>query len=607
MNKQETLVVVALFALLMGWMWNQNRLARDRLLDRPPEAPVQAPVDVAPAVAPTPEALPPTETPPSPEPVQPPAPVVTGLPEVRVTNRVDDVEMVFSSKGGVLHSVTLHDPQFRRELDPDSGPTRFVFDEAPAFLLEGIPGISRQSDFELYALPAGTGVDMRVRTDQGLEVERRFRIAPDYRVSVSDRFVHRGEQPLSISTNRIFLGAMAPGGSKTDALGVDTLPLREGRSKVRHWETRDLPALFGAAGGGCARRPAVTAHTPLRVSGEDPRPQRWVALKNRFFVQLMRSETPNVGVDVHARRDVAKADLSIDRVHAALRFPPMTFARGDSLEREVHAYVGPKRLSLLRRLGHGEDGVMQFGIFAWLCRWLLPTLNALYWVIPNYGVAIILLTILVRILFWPVTHRSTESMKRLQELQPQIKAIQQEFKDNPQQMQQETWKFYKEHKVNPMASCLPMLVQIPVFIALFTVLRSAVELRFAPFLWVRDLSEPEGLLAGVLPIPLNILPLLMSATMAWQQHLTPTAGDPQQRKMMMFMPVMMLFFFYTMPSALVLYWTTSQLMAIGQMLIQRKRKALKDAAANGGTDAGAQPAMLTRQMRRQLQRSGPSK
>jgi YidC/Oxa1 family membrane protein insertase len=135
---------------------------------------------------------------------------------------------------------------------------------------------------------------------------------------------------------------------------------------------------------------------------------------------------------------------------------------------------------------------------------------------------------------------------------------------------------YKEHKVNPMSGCLPMVVQIPVFIALFSVLRSAVELRFAPFLWIRDLSEPENLLVGVLPLPLNILPLFMTATMVWQQHLTPTAGDPQQKKMMAFMPVVMLFIFYNMPSALVLYWSTSQCLAIAQLLIQKRRGSGQD-------------------------------
>ena len=238
---------------------------------------------------------------------------------------------------------------------------------------------------------------------------------------------------------------------------------------------------------------------------------------------------------------------------------------------ESHYYVGPKDYSLLKALARHQVDVMSFGRLKPLCIVLLRTLNALHRFIPNYGVAVILLTILVKVVFWPVTHKSTESMKAMQKIQPLIADIRKKHKDKPQKIQQETMALYKEHKVNPMMGCLPILVQIPVFIALFTVLRSAVELRFAPFLWIRDLSEAENLFAGVLPIPLNILPLLMTATTIWQQKLMPQTGDAQQQKMMTFMPIVMLFIFYSMASALVLYWTVSQFLSIVQLLWQRWR------------------------------------
>jgi YidC/Oxa1 family membrane protein insertase len=189
----------------------------------------------------------------------------------------------------------------------------------------------------------------------------------------------------------------------------------------------------------------------------------------------------------------------------------------------------------------------------------------------------------------------------MQELQPKLKEVQAKFKDNPQKMQQETWALYRENKVNPMSSCLPMLIQIPVFIALFTVLRSAVELRYAPFLWIGDLSEPENLFAGVLPLPLNILPFLMSGTMALQSYLTPSMGDPQQQKMMMIMmPIMMLFMFYSFPSALSLYWTVSQVLSIVQMLMIRRSTAHK-LDPHGG-DGVTVESPQTRQQRRQTAR-----
>jgi len=262
-----------------------------------------------------------------------------------------------------------------------------------------------------------------------------------------------------------------------------------------------------------------------------------------------------------------------DRVAAAIHFAGRSLTAGETYHRTLSYYVGPKEFSSIAPLGLHKQEIMDFGKLRWLCEGLLWSLNKLYWLIPNYGIAIILLTLIVRIIFWPLTHKGTESMKRMQALQPQIKELQEKYRDKPQKLQQETMALYRENKVNPLGGCLPMLVQIPVFFALFNVLRSAVELRFAPFLWVKDLSAAENLLVGVSPIPINLLPILMTVTQIWQQKLTPAAGDPAQQKMMMWMmPIMMLMFLYSMPAALVLYWTANQVMMIIQLYWQRRMK-----------------------------------
>ena len=194
----------------------------------------------------------------------------------------------------------------------------------------------------------------------------------------------------------------------------------------------------------------------------------------------------------------------------------------------------------------------------------------------GYGVAIIILTILIRLIFHPLHKKSTDSMKKMQEIQPLIKSLQDKYKNDPKKLQQETMMLYKEKKVNPMGGCLPMFIQIPIFIALYTILRGAIELRYVDFLWINDLSAPENLFAGKIPIPfnsndaLNILPILMAGSMILQQKMTSaaTAITPEQKQqqqiMMFMMPIMMLFFFYDMPSGLVLYWTVSNLLMIGQ-------------------------------------------
>jgi len=178
-----------------------------------------------------------------------------------------------------------------------------------------------------------------------------------------------------------------------------------------------------------------------------------------------------------------------------------------------------------------------------------------------------LITIIIRVLFWPLMAKSTRSMKRMQALQPQIKALQAKYKDDPMKLQRKTMELWKEHKVNPMSGCLPMLIQTPVFIGFYTMLRTAIELRGARFLWVRDLSKPDTLF--MIPgtnFPFNLLPLLMGGAMLWQSHLTPPSPgmDPSQAKIMRYLPLIFLVILYNYSAGLALYWTVNNLLTILQ-------------------------------------------
>ena len=333
---------------------------------------------------------------------------------------------------------------------------------------------------------------------------------------------------------------------------------------------------------------------PLASAHEISSASEWIAVKNDYFLTaILKGSEAASGFSAVVTRQENVEQYIPKSVSASASFSSL------KAERAYTLYVGPKKQSVLWDLGLRD--VMDFGMWRWLCYGMVWILNLFHSLIPNYGVAIILLTIFVRILFWPLTHKSTVGMRKMQEIQPLIKEIQAKYKDNPQRLQQETWQLYREHKVNPLSSCLPMVIQIPVFFALFVVLRGAVELRYASFLWINDLSQPEALGADSwFPFfgGLNILPLLMAATMALQSALSPSSGEKsQQRMMMVFMPLMMLFMFYNFASALSLYWTLSQVFSIAQTWwIRKKYGAPTKAAGVVVPDAVEMP--QTRQMRR---------
>lgn len=241
-------------------------------------------------------------------------------------------------------------------------------------------------------------------------------------------------------------------------------------------------------------------------------------------------------------------------------------------------YFGPKELDGLKNLGHDLDRSVDFGWFDILGKPMLWMLNFFYSFIGNYGVAIILLTILIKMIFWPITQRGMKSMKNMQKLQPKMAKLREKYKNDPQQMNQEMMALYKTYKVNPLGGCLPMLIQIPFFFAFYKVLLSTIELRHAPFmLWINDLSAPDRLMIGF-DIPylhgIPVLTLLMGASMYIQQKMTPTTADPMQAKIMQFLPIVFTFIFINFASGLVLYWFVNNLLAIlQQYLINRQKKA----------------------------------
>jgi YidC/Oxa1 family membrane protein insertase len=238
---------------------------------------------------------------------------------------------------------------------------------------------------------------------------------------------------------------------------------------------------------------------------------------------------------------------------------------------KIPLYLGPKKTQALEQAGHELSRALYYSKYQILdvtADYLVRFLRYCNQWTHNYGFSIILLTIIIKILFIPLTHKSMKSMKRMQELQPQLTKLKEKYKDDREQLNRATMELFKENKVNPIGGCWPILLQLPVFIALYQALSYAIELRHASFICVpsiyvciNDLSAPD---------PYYVTPVLMGASMALQQWLTPSAGDPMQRKMMMAMPLVLTYLFLSFPAGLVLYWLVNNILSIGQQLVTNK-------------------------------------
>lgn len=226
-------------------------------------------------------------------------------------------------------------------------------------------------------------------------------------------------------------------------------------------------------------------------------------------------------------------------------------------------YSGPKDLEILRSLGRDLEKAIDFGMFDIIAKPLLYTLKYLNNVTHNYGIAIIILTIIIKILFFPLTHKSYKSMKAMKDLQPKIQALRKKYENDKEQLNRETMSLYRSYKVNPLGGCLPLLIQFPIFIAFYWVLLGSIELRHVPFmLWIKDLSAHD---------PYYVTPIIMGVTMFIQQKMTPTVGDPAQAKVMLAMPIVFTFMFLKFPSGLVIYWMVNNILQIFQQLYIDKR------------------------------------
>jgi len=479
------------------------------------------------------------------------APAIPKMPEKEIVVETPLYKAIFTNSGPTIKSFELK--KYRQNIDPDSPLIQLVNPDnntTDFFLMNfrtpsSVQGkrMVYQVDREAIRLAPGSSPKNLVFssvTPEGLLITQTFRFYPDrYEIDMD----------MNVSNQ-----------TEVSATGVVT-------AEIKVWRPQEKKGYYSYVGFVLLLNDKLEEVEIEEVSEEKTinGQIKWVAYENDYFMSAVIPEELSKGT--------FEGRLSSSQLLEGTHFaPPVSLNPSQQMSSLYTLYFGPRDLEILKEVGAGLDKAIDFGWFDIIAKALFYVLIFFNKFIDNYGVSIILLTILVKLLFWPLTHKSYKSMKEMQKLQPIMAKIREKHKNDKQKMNTEMMGLYKTYKVNPLGGCLPMIIQLPVFFALFRLLGSAIELRHAPFMfWIKDLSAPDRLFHFPFSIPfmappygIPVLTLLMGASMFIQQKMTPTPGDPAQAKMMMFMPIIFTFMFINFPSGLVLYWLVNNLLSIGQ-------------------------------------------
>jgi YidC/Oxa1 family membrane protein insertase len=502
-------------------------------------------------------------------------------PEEILTVSNADLVWNFTTRGGGLKTVDLksYPAVIRRGAAPASETNLASLNHnAPLPVLALVDdALAGDDDFTLTR--AGAVVRAERILTNGLRVVKEFEISTNHLFKARLWLENTSTQPLSLPSHQVIAGTAT-------AIGPLDDPTAMGAFWYNGIKAQDIKdSWFANRTLGCF--PGV----PRWQYQEGASNVFWAAVHNQFFALAVIPANPAPAVVIDKIRVPAPdtngptnsmTALLTNGYQTALVYPATTLAPGQSVETAYQIYAGPKEYKRLaeiaQRMGNELDAVMDFGgLFGFFSKLLLRSMNGLHDMGLPYGLTIIGITIIIKFLFWPLTNASTKSQKRMQALQPQLKAIADKYKDDAAKRNEKTMEFYKQHKLNPMGSCLPTLLQLPVFFGFYYMLRGAIELRGAHFLWAFDLSQPDTV-ASLGGFPVNPLPLIMGATQLWQSHMMPPSPgmDPGQQKLMRYMPLMFILFFYRMAAGLTLYWTVQNLLSILQL---RLTSATGDPAA----------------------------
>src|SRR5947207_5885917 len=528
-----------------------------------------------PAVAPGPTAVPLSPIPalvagtpaPSSPPTATPAEAAPAFQEQIETLRNSDVELRLTNRGGgVAEAVLLnHKAEQNKPVVLNSS------EHMPIGAIVDNPAVPVLPEYKI--MRQGDAVQFEYTTAERVIIRKKlfFQKSPE----TKDNFVaeldvdleNAGAQPYSKTGYFIALGSAVPLHPKDYPSYTRLAWCVDGRTKGIDvgW--------FGGGGGffGLGQHPARALYEQSVAGAE------WVAVSNQFFTTLVAPLGAKANNAWARRFDVTHwADQKAFAIEGALGMPGFQLQPGQTYTAKFEIYAGPKIYHRLAQLEHNEAEVMDFGIFKIVCQFLLNFMNLLHSWLKDYGLAILALTTVIKLVLWPIQNKANRSMRQMSALSPKMQELREKYKDDPTRMNKEVMKLYKSYGINPVGGCLPMVIQIPIFFGLFKMLGQAVELRNAKFLWVRDLSQPDTVTHLHLPfltwpVPINIIPLCMAATQIWLMQMTPKTGDATQRRVMMFTPLIFLFICYNFAAALALYYTTQNLFSILQFYQNKKQ------------------------------------
>lgn len=513
---------------------------------------------------------------PAPGPIPTPSPVVSipAFAEKWETLRNEDVELRLTNRGaGISEAVLL-----KHAVENGERVVLNSADHTPIGAIIEQPAAPVLPEFTIVRGDDGS-VQFDRKTPESVNVRKKFFFPPttekkdNFVAEMDVDFRNDGPQPYTNAGYFVSLGSTRPLHSRDMPTNTRLVWCVDGKVKEIN------AGWFTGSGGfvGLGQRMAAPLYQESVANAE------WVAVSNQFFTTILVPLTAKANA-VWGRR--VETNLSPDQkragIEGAFGMPGFTLQPGQANSAHFQMWIGPKLYHRLARLEHDEAEIMNFGWFKLVSQALLNFMNFLYGIVGNYAVAIVLLTACVKGVLWPLQNKANKSMRKMSALAPKMQALKEKYKDDPTRMNQEVMKLYKEHGVNPVGGCLPMMIQIPIFFGLFSMLGQVAELRNASFLWVHDLSQPDTIFTVPLPIiplglftlgpiPINVLPLLMGATNIWLMRMTPKTGDSTQQRVMMFMPLIFLFFCYNFAAALALYYTTQNLFTILQLYQNRKQ------------------------------------